>query len=242
MTGWIQSPPLKVIGALLIIVMGVSITSLETLFWLLLLGQGWLTLERIPLKFLGKRLRLILPFCLFTFVFFPLYEGAKEIWIGDVFSISAVGLEKACLYSGRLLFTVQILTFMFYQITLPVFFQSLLQLKVPPIFVEMILFTLRYMEVFGAEARSMLKSLKSRGFKTRHWFSLSSYVTLSRLIGALLIRSFSRAERVYIGMLSRGYRGIVVTRISANIRLKSDMWKVACWVLPVFGLFILDKW
>ncbi|GEN34369.1 cobalt ECF transporter T component CbiQ [Aneurinibacillus danicus] len=237
----IDHPPLRIVASMVVIIMGVSVHRLDTILYLLILGQGCLLLEKVPVRLLWERVRLIIPFFAFSLVFFAIYEQGIEYELFPWLSVSLYGFEKALIYSGRLLFTVQILTLMFYKLPIPAFFQSLIQLKVPAIFVELLLFTLRYMEVFRSEAKSMLKSLKSRGFRVSQWFSLHNYLTLSKLLGSLFVRSFNRSERVYIGMLSRGYKGMIPMKKTEDFN-PNDKWKALVWVVPVISLFIWDKW
>lgn len=207
MTHWIEHPKLRVVTALILIVVGVSLTKWQTIFLVLLFGQGLLTMSRVPFSFFWKRLRLILPFTLFTFLFFPFYEpGAAILSLGEI-TLSWQGVEKAFMYTGRLLFVTQMLTLMFQTVTIPLFIQILYQLKVPDILLQLILFALRFMEVFAEEARVMIKALQSRGYRFGKWFTYRGYRVLASLVGSLLIRAISRSDRIYLGMLSRGYQG-----------------------------------
>ncbi|MGD8192717.1 cobalt ECF transporter T component CbiQ [Brevibacillus ginsengisoli] len=207
MTHWIEQPKLRVIIALFLIVIGVSLKEWQTILLILLFGQGLLTISRVPFSLFWKRLRLILPFMLFTFLFFPLYEqGSVALSLWGV-TLSWQGLEKAFQYTGRLIFVTQILTLMFQTVTIPLFIQVLHQLKVPDIILQLILFALRFMEVFAEEARVMTKAMQSRGFRPSKWFSYRGYSILASLIGSLLIRAMRRSDRIYLGMLSRGYQG-----------------------------------
>ncbi|WP_222429885.1 energy-coupling factor transporter transmembrane component T family protein [Paenibacillus cremeus] len=235
----ITYPPLRIVAALLMIVIGVSVHHTETLLLLLAVGQGWIGVYRVPLSQFWRRLRLAVPFILFSFVFFSFYEHGAMISIAPFLQISVDGLGKAFVYSARLVFTLQVLTLLFNGMPLPVFFQSLVQLKLPGIFVELMLFTLRFMEVIRDEALRMLQALRSRGMQRKTFFSLSAYLILSRLLGSLLLRSFQRSERIYMGMMSRGYRGIPPAQDLEPYQ-STDIARLLLWVLPVLGLWLLD--
>jgi len=192
----IHEPRLRVVTLFVVLALGVSVERLETLAALAALGFVWLAAARVSGRLFWRRLRMTLPLVAVLFVFLPWAEGAA-------------GVAKAGMYAGRLLFAVQVLTLMMDRLTPTAFFQTLLRLKLPSIFVSMALFALRYIDVFRLEALGMLKGLRSRGAATGRFFSIRSYVMLSRLIGSLLLRVFRRSERVYLGMLSRGFRGEV---------------------------------
>lgn len=221
-------PPLQVLTALFIIMMGVSVKHTEALIILLALGAIWLVICRVPIRKFGRRMRAIIPFLLFSFVCFYFYEGA-----------STYGMERAFIYSSRLIFTVQVLTLLFSYLSVPIFLQSLVKLKLPAIFVELASFTLRFMEVIRDEALRMLQALRSRGMRKRGWFSLQSYSILSHLLGSLLLRSLHRSERIYHGMMSRGYSGVVSVSDLPAVRA-SDLIKSFLWLLPVAVVFIYD--
>ncbi len=236
----VEHPPLKIIAALFVTMMGVSVARPETVLFLVMLGQGWLFIGRVPVLFFWKRLRLMAPFVLFSFLFFPLYEHGRTIDLFGMVPVSLNGVEKALVYCGRLLFAVQTLTLLFYRMPAQLFFQSLARIKVPVIFVELALFTLRYMELFRAEASSMLKSVRSRGGRWGTWFSVRAYATLSKLVGSLFLRSFRRSERIYMGMLSRGYQGVVAGQPAGPPR-RADIVNLLLWVVPAACLFVWDK-
>jgi len=62
----------------------------------------------------------------------------------------------------------------------------------------------RYSFVFIDETRRMQRAVASRNYRAR-W--LWNTPLLGSLIGALFVRSYSRGERVYMAMVSRGYDG-----------------------------------
>ena len=57
----------------------------------------------------------------------------------------------------------------------------------------------------------MYRGMKVRGFRKRT--DLETMRSLGNLLGMLIVRSFDRTQRVYDGMLSRGYSGVFPTYI-----------------------------
>ncbi|MCR8629788.1 cobalt ECF transporter T component CbiQ [Paenibacillus radicis (ex Xue et al. 2023)] len=234
----IQYPPYKIIIVLMLIIMGVSIKHLDTLIFLLAYGQLLLALCRVPFSYLWRRLRFALPFIVFSLLFFSLYEDRFIVHVGFL-DVSMYGVEKASIYATRLLFTLQLLTLLFYRMTIPEFFQALVRLRVPGIFIELILFTLRFTDVIREEAVRMFQALRSRGMKQRSFFSWSSYAVLSQLLGNLLLRSLARSERIYMGMMSRGYRGIP-PQLELAPAAAADWALMPVWLIPVLIVFVYD--
>jgi cobalt/nickel transport system permease protein len=224
----ISYPPLRITTLLVVLGLGVSVERLEALLGLLILAFIWLAAGRVPVRFFWHRLRLILLLIVFMFVFFPWLEGDE-------------GWAKAAMYAMRLIFAVQVLTLLFHEISIPLFLQSLLRLKVPSVFVEMMGFTLRYLDLFRQEAESMLRGFRSRGYRVRsRWFSIRAYFALSKVVGSLLLRVFRRSERVYLGMLSRGYRGVLPRQPIPALR-PGDGWRAAWMLLAALGLFTWER-
>lgn len=237
---WITHPKLQVVTALLIICLGVSLRSVESIGYLLLIGLGFLAICRVPFLLFWSRLRLILPFSIVTLIFFPFYESGQGWELFGGLSISLYGLEKAGLYTGRLLFVTQILTLLFHQVSIPLFLQVLHQLKVPSILIELILFSLRFMAVLAEEAGSMYRATRSRGLTVGSWFSIRSYRVLASLLGSLLVRGLRRSENIYFGMLARGYRGIVGTVQFSTVSV-ADWLKAVISCAIVLYLFIQER-
>ncbi|WHY85384.1 energy-coupling factor transporter transmembrane component T [Neobacillus novalis] len=218
-------PRVKVVMALILIILGVLPKNLVMIGGNLVIGLLLLFIYRIPLRAFVKQLKPIAFFMLFTFLFFPLYEGSHG-WI------------KALQYSGRLLFVAEVLSFLFYRLGIVGFLQVLAELRLPAIFIELILFTLRFMDVFRGEVRQMLLSLRSRGFYTGNWFQLKKYRVLGGLLGSLLLRSFQRSERIYTGMLSKGYKG-ELRAMTTEFVPKYEWLHCALWVGCVLCLFFV---
>lgn len=79
----------------------------------------------------------------------------------------------------------------------------------PKIFIMIMSFMYRYLFLLVDEVQRMQRAKESRSFgKAKHLHTLR---TLSNIIGVLFIRSYERAERVYLAMCSRGFHGEIKT-------------------------------
>jgi len=221
----LPKPRVKVVMSLFLIILGVLPKDLVMIGGNLIIGTLLLLSYRIPLRAFVKQLKPIAFFMLFTFLFFPIYEGG-------------LGWIKALQYSGRLLFVAQVLTFLFYRMGIIPFLQVLAELRLPSIFIELIVFTLRFMDVFRNEVRQMLLSLRSRGFYAGNWFQVKKYRVLGGLLGSLLLRSFHRSERIYLGLLSKGYKG-ERRSLKTDIVPRYEWLHCAVWVGCVLCLFFV---
>jgi len=211
---------------LIMILFGVLQWNLYIIIMNVILGIVMLFSYKVPISFFIKKLKPLVVFFIFAFLFFPLYEGFD-------------GLIKAMIYSGRLFFVAEILTYIFYKSSLVEFLQTLHFLKVPSLFIELIMFTLRYIELLISEVKAMNLSLKGRGFYAGSWFRLSKYLVLSKLLGSLFVRSIHRSERIYLGMLSRGYNQQLF--LIKKVYIPKKEWLVnSIWLIVmviIFGVF-----
>jgi len=112
---------------------------------------------------------------------------------------------------------------------------ALRKFGVPRPFVVQLLFFYRYIFVLVDEAERMEMARSLRSFNSRS----RPFKIFISIIGHLLLRSFDRAERIYLAMRCRGFDG--------NIRLIRDLkagWKdfafVAGWTL-LFAAFRMNN-
>ncbi|MGZ9811423.1 cobalt ECF transporter T component CbiQ [Pseudoroseicyclus sp. H15] len=82
---------------------------------------------------------------------------------------------------------------------------ALSRLRVPPMFVHLMLFTVRYIEVLNTEYQGLRTAMRTRGFVAR--CDMHTLRSFGYLVGMLLIRAFDRSERVLQAMRCRGFNG-----------------------------------
>lgn len=226
----IPHPPLRVGTFFIIITIGALSQHVQSLFLFLLFGVVLLLLERVPASYMMSRLKVVSPVLLFFLLFFPIYEKTPII-----------GLVKGGLYSGRLLFVTIMLTLLFVHLPLPRFLHALHALRLPSLFIQLLFFTLRFMEGFTREAKQMMVGMRSRGYRGRRLFSIEAYGTLSRLPGSLLIRALARSERVTYGLLSRGYTGEWIGERFPKVH-PSEVAQAALLLSMTAAIFVVDHY
>lgn len=79
------------------------------------------------------------------------------------------------------------------------------RLRAPETFVHLLLFTVRYVEVLGAEYQRMRVAMRCRGFPPKN--RLHTYRSFGYLVGMMLVRAVERSERVLAAMKCRGFNG-----------------------------------
>ena len=91
---------------------------------------------------------------------------------------------------------------------------ELIRIKIPRIFVMQIMLTFRYISMLITEASNMmtayhLRSSRQNGIRLEH---------AGTFMGQLLLRSFERAEKVYVAMKCRGFSGEYHFALSERMR------------------------
>jgi len=82
---------------------------------------------------------------------------------------------------------------------------ALHHLYLPSKLVQLLFFTLRYLELLEREFKRLFEAAKLRGFVPRT--ALRSYRVWAYLFASLFLRSYDRSRRIYEAMLLRGYQG-----------------------------------
>jgi cobalt/nickel transport system permease protein len=162
-------------------------------------------LGRLSPSALAKRLLVVVPFVLVVAVFLPFFhqEGRALLEWGPL-RVTDRGL--LVFWNAAAKAVLATLGMIMLGLTTP--FEELVsglgQLHVPRVFVLTLGFMHRYGRLFVEESRRMQRAMQSRNYEPR-W--LGQVPALGRMLGSLFVRSYSRGERVYVAMVSRGYEG-----------------------------------
>ena len=88
--------------------------------------------------------------------------------------------------------------------TFPAVLAALESMRMPRLLVLIAAFTYRYLFVIVDEVQRMRAALASRAYRPRNALHAGP---VGRAASALFLRTYARGERVYLGMLARGYDG-----------------------------------
>lgn len=225
-------PRAKVVATAVFVVCVVSFDRYEVIgllpfvvFPVVLAAEGG-----VPFGFLGRLLLAVSPFALLVGAFNPLLDrelvtvaGGVEIAAGWV-SYASILLRFLLTASAALVLTA---TTGFTGVCL-----ALEKLRLPDVLVTQLLLLYRYIFVLGDEALRMgrARSLRSVG---RRGTGVRVY---GQMLGQLLLRTFARAQRVYLAMKCRGFDGQV--RIARRLRLRTAD---VAFVLGWSALFVVFR-
>ena len=110
---------------------------------------------------------------------------------------------------------------------------ELIRLRIPKIFVMQIMLTYRYLGLLITEAGNMttayhLRSSRQKGIRMEH---------AGTFMGQLLLRSFDRAEKVYVAMKLRGFDGEYHFAQSEKMKTSDYLYGLTLCIL-----FLLMRW
>jgi cobalt/nickel transport system permease protein len=225
---------LKVLFAMTSLLLGVLSTSPVAPFTILLLMASLTILAaKIPAKDYLQWFSAPLLFTLPVFMVMLFFFGSDEAWFtfkvfGYPLTVYRDGFNLGLLVVSRVLSGTSCLYFLAFTTPMVELFSILQLLRVPAIFIELMMMIYRYIFVILEEAGSMRHAQKMRlgysGFKR----SLDS---VSLLASNLFIRAWDRGEKLYIAMNSRCYDGRI------NLLERDE----ALPILPLLGLLALES-
>jgi len=195
-------------------------------------------ISKIPPIFVFKRSLIVFPFVFMVAFFIPFF---KE---GEVIRSYSLGVfDFTVTYDGLLIFwnvliksylsVLCVIVFMA-STRLPVFLKGLAALKIPQLFIMIISFMYRYIFVITDELMKMKQAKDSRTIKCSKLYNIK---VLANMIVTLFIRSYERAERVYLAMCSRGFNGPAATLNNIKI-CKRDIYFTSLMVTFLIGVKI----
>jgi cobalt/nickel transport system permease protein len=195
-------------------------------------------LARIPLRVLGRRLAIELPFVAFAVLLPVVGTGPYTEVLGLSLSVPGLWGAWSILVKGTL--GVAATGILVATTDVRDLLQGLEKLHVPRTFTAIATFMIRYTEVIAGELRAMRIARISRGHDPR-WIWQARAVAATA--GTLFIRSYERGERVYLAMASRGYGAEVVTsRAHAPGRDWARALSVPAAAAVVASLAVVGTW
>ncbi len=181
----------------------------------------------VPGAYLAKRILLALPFVLVLGAFNPVLDRQVVLRLGPL-DITGGWLSFASM-AFRLVLTVSAAVVLVAITGLDGVCAALERLGLPRVFVMQIAFLHRYSFVLADESARMLRARELRA----HGRSLA-WREFSVLAGHLLLRTWDRAQRIHLAMLSRGFEGHIPWRAQAAIRLRDVLFLAGCLLAFLF--------
>lgn len=181
--------------------------------------------------FAARRSFIALPFMLAaTSVIFAVPGEAVarwEVW-GRALTVTDAGLVRFVSLMLRTWLSVQMAILLTATTSFPDLTHAMRHLKVPAVLVAIISFMYRYLFVLVDEAQRLLRARASRSAALPGQKAGGSLFWRARvagnMAGQLLLRSLDRADHVYLAMVSRGYRGQLLTMTQHTMTPRDWQW------------------
>lgn len=179
-----------------------STTVLAALLPILLVGAR---LSGLRIGELARRLAHLEGFLLAVVILLPLtVPGPEAARIGP-FVVSETGLSRSATLFLRINATAIVLVTLLAGLEPIRLGHALARLGAPEKLVHLLLFTARWIGLFGTEARRLEEAMRVRAYRARA--TTHGLRTLGAFVGQLLVRAFERAERVEEAMRCRAFSG-----------------------------------
>lgn len=123
-------------------------------------------------------------------------------------SISDQGLAKTLVFTGRVWVCVATIVLLTSTTDFMALTRALRKIRVPGLFLSIIITTYRYVFLTLHEVYSLLLAKESRTFKRKRTLNVGTLRFLGNVFASLFIRAYERSERVYLAMVARGYAGM----------------------------------
>jgi cobalt/nickel transport system permease protein len=156
----------------------------------------------VPPGFVARRMVVEAPFLLFAF-FLPIVGQGERVEVLG-WSLSQSGLWAAWNILAKATLGAWASILLAATTQIPDLLDGFRRLRMPRVITAIMGFMVRYLDVIIGEWNRMRVALRSRAYRPRN---LRQAGALAAASGSLFIRSYERGERVYLAMLSRGFRG-----------------------------------
>lgn len=232
-------PRLRIVLATVFALIVVGLSDLLALSLAVLVAAALLPLSGLPKKRTLKRMAGMDGFIIFTLILLPFsVPGTPMI---SVFGISASweGLWQAveiALSANAVILALMCLVGSMEPVTMG---HALHALRMPEQLVQLLMFTIRYIETLRSEYLRLRSAMKMRGFRPgTNWHTYRSF---GYLVGMMLVRALERSERVLGAMKCRGFSGRFV--LLESFQMRDRDWIFAAWMTTAMVLLVLlEAW
>ena len=179
-------------------------------------------LGELPLRRIGVKVLLAMPFALMIGLFNPMFDQAPRMALWG-YPIAGGWLSFLSILE-RVALTVSAAVILVDGLGMHKFCAALKQLGVPAVLTTQLLFLQRYIQVLAGELERMNLARQLRSGSTKN-MPLAVY---GSLLGHLLLRTLERAQRIHQAMLSRGFDGQLPMRRAQPWRTMDTMFIAVC--------------
>ncbi len=216
------APTTRIVCTLIMVIAIVATPNGHWLTWLIY-GCGTIVLlgmSRVNVFKLCQRLAVESIFVCVSVLGILFREGEGVVWQCGFLKITLTGLSVFGSVLCKLGLTLVLMNLLTLTIPIPVLFQSLNILRVPPLLIAILGSMYRYLDLLIEEFAIMRRSAIARNLLAgKRWQRL----VIGNMIGSLFIRTYDRGNRIHQSMLSRGYQGVVASKTPAKFNWRDRL-------------------
>jgi len=198
-------PRIKLLAALFWSCMVATSMHLPLPAWALGCGLALTAMTGLPVRRLCARFALVNLFIALLWLTLPFSLSGETVCALGPLHASREGLLLALGITLKCNAILLAVTALLGTSTVFALVHALRRLALPEKLAQLFFFTFRYFQILHAEYLRLREAMRARCFAP--CVNLHSYKSYAQLLGALLVRSLDRAERVREAMLCRGYAG-----------------------------------
>ncbi len=177
-------------------------------------------LADIPKKALLKRIAVTFPLCICMGISNLILDKNILFYVKNI--PVTYGMLSCISIIIKVIFMVTSVYILVATTSMEEIFYSLKKMKIPKIIVVQFLLSYRYISVILKETITMynaysLRSGDVKGIKFEH---------MGAFLGQILLKSFSRAEEIYMAMKCRGFDGVYPVSCKRNMKIKDYIYIV----------------
>ncbi|HSA35176.1 MAG TPA: cobalt ECF transporter T component CbiQ [Methanomassiliicoccales archaeon] len=220
---WLSAfdPRVKLLCFLSLAVVIAFLTGMDALLLALAFVLTLAASSRIPPLHLARGYAMAFPF----------------IFVASLTMLFTSGAENALAMGTRISASVLLLLVLVSSTPFMDVLWALRWFRMPSVLSDMIMFTYRFIFVMLDESGRMRLARASRGFQGgRSLLDKEAFKVLSNTLGMMFLRSYRRADRVYMALLSRGYDGKVRALSAFRVRLRDAGLGLAFVIIGGFSL------
>ncbi|NJK72815.1 MAG: cobalt ECF transporter T component CbiQ [Synechococcaceae cyanobacterium SM2_3_60] len=222
----------KLVSLLALIFGMAAVTDGRWLPLLLSVSVGLYALAGLSWRRWWQRLRLPGGLLLLGLLSLPFWVGTT-LWLSVAgLSVYREGIVLLGLLLGRFVAIMTVAQVLLETTPLLLLLQASRSLGVPILLTDMALLTYRYLAELAEQFQTLQMALRLRGLERANW------QTLAALLGTLLIRSYRKADQVYLAMQLRGYGQISEDPIMLPPSRRDRLSCAACVSLAVLWLSV----
>jgi cobalt/nickel transport system permease protein len=148
-------------------------------------------------------------FIIMVLVLLKLFFSGKDVMFSvNIYGLCMTGhsdgLKDGLAIAFRILGAVSVLALLGFSTPFTSLMSALSWLRVPKVFVEVLMFAYRYIFVIFEDAQTIYNAQKNRLGYAGLRQGLASFGTLT---GSLVLKSFDRSQAITVSMIQRGYDG-----------------------------------